>query len=175
MIPRFPFLGRSARRRFATPALVAVLVGASVLPAAADPPGDPGCTSSWADGTGLVWVVFCSDQDGAGDLYEREPDGDIERLTDIATKIGQTLITPDGSAVVFEVVDTADDVTQIYRLDRTAEGPRPLTSEGSNRNPVLDPSGRGIVFVSDRDGAAALWSMTIDGADQRPLFLASVE
>jgi Tol biopolymer transport system component len=85
-------------------------------------------------------------------------------------------ITPDGSAIVFDARDQAGTGAQIYSMVRSADAQvRPLTSDGANSDPMLDPSGEGIVFVSDRTGGPTLWSMTIDGADQRPLFVASIE
>ena len=133
------------------------------------------CASSWADGTGLVWVVFCSDIDGPGDLYQREPDGDVRRLTELGATIDAVSITPDGATVIFEAVDRVDRQAQIWSLSRSGAQPRLLTSEGSNRDPMVDPSGSGIVFVSDRDGSPALWAMQVDGSDQHALLLASAD
>jgi len=168
---RPPTLGRSIIASVVLPIMVAVNpVGASAQSLTVT-----GCASDWADGAGLVWVVFCSDVDGPGDLYEREPDGDVRRLTYIGAPIDDAAITADGSTVVFEATDPTEQVTQIYSMERAGDRPVQLTSEGLNRDPILDPSGGGIVFVSDRDGAPTLWSMRIDGSDQSPLFLASAD
>ena len=36
--------------------------------------------------------------------------------------------------------------------------------------PAWAPNGEGIAFISDRDGQWALWAMSADGKNQRPLF-----
>jgi tricorn protease-like protein len=170
-----PVRFRNLGRIMAASVMLPILVAISTVGASAQSPTVTGCASDWADGAGLVWVVFCSDVDGLGDLYEREPDGDVRRLTYMGVPIGVAALTPDGSTVVFEATDPTGQVTQIYSIKRAGDRPAQLTSEGLNRDPILDPSGGGIVFVSDRDGVPTLWSMKTDGSDQRPLFLASAD
>jgi hypothetical protein len=169
---------------------LAGLLSLSALVAASLPPGTAAqsisgatCSSTWADGTGLVWAVFCSTQDGPGDLYEREPDGDVRRITHMGAEVGSVDLSPDGSLVVFDATRPDKDARQIFAVRRgTPLGHTPihlvsnvaqLTHEGDNRDPFFDPSGVGLVFFSDRDGALALWSMHVDGSAQRPLVLAS--
>ena len=50
-----------------------------------------------------------------------------------------------------------------------------LTDAGANWNPVFAPSGDRIDFTSDRLGSAAVWSMDLDGGNQRQMLLASNE
>jgi Tol biopolymer transport system component len=161
--------------RFVVGAVLGLALVASGTAASAQTPVAADCTSTWADGTGLVWSVFCSDADGPGDLYQREPDGDVRRLTELGAAIGGVSITPDGGLVIFDATSPDAGSTQIYSLSRSGGEPQALTSDGVNRDPLVDPSGSGIVFVSDRDGANALWSMQVDGSGQRRLLLASTE
>ena len=50
-----------------------------------------------------------------------------------------------------------------------------LTDDGSNLDPTFAPDGDRIGFSSDRLGSVALWSMNVDGSDQRELPLASAD
>lgn len=52
---------------------------------------------------------------------------------------------------------------------------RRLTDIGQNRHPAFTPEGDRIDFTSDRLGVPALWSMDIDGSDQRQMLLATSE
>lgn len=51
--------------------------------------------------------------------------------------------------------------------------PKQLTDGGSNVDPVFSPDGDRIGFSSDRHGAVSLWSMSIDGSDQREMLVAT--
>ena len=53
--------------------------------------------------------------------------------------------------------------------------PRRLTDIGSNVDPAFAPDSERIGFTSDRLGASALWSMNIDGSDQRELLVAQAD
>ena len=57
-----------------------------------------------------------------------------------------------------------------YRGERAVK----LTSEGTNFDPAFQPSGERIDFSSDRLGVTGLWSMNVDGSDQRELHLATL-
>ena len=46
-----------------------------------------------------------------------------------------------------------------------------LTTDTANDGlPTWAPDGTTIAFVSDRDGAWAMWAMSADGNNKRPLF-----
>jgi hypothetical protein len=183
-------MSRIGSMRLASRSGLVGLLSLTALVAASHPPGTAAqsmsgatCSSTWADGTGLVWAVFCSTQDGPGDLYEREPDGDVRRITHMGAEVGSVEISPDGSLVVFDARRPDQDARQIFALRRgtplrhtpihLVSNVAQLTREGDNRDPLFDPSGVGVVFLSDRDGALGLWSMYVDGSAQSPLFMAS--
>jgi Tol biopolymer transport system component len=48
------------------------------------------------------------------------------------------------------------------------------TTPGADNWPVVTPDGQVVVFVSERDGAPALWRMDIDGGRQQQLVAANV-
>ena len=47
-----------------------------------------------------------------------------------------------------------------------------LTASGANYGPTFSPDGERISFTSDRLGVPSLWSMRVDGSDQREMLLA---
>lgn len=59
----------------------------------------------------------------------------------------------------------------IYRIDPTSGAAQPLTtSPGRDGLATASPDGDYIAFVSDRDGAWAVYAMRSDGSDQQKLF-----
>ena len=59
----------------------------------------------------------------------------------------------------------------IYRIDPASGAVQPLTdSPGRDGLATASPDGSSIAFVSDRDGAWAVYAMRSDGSDQRKLF-----
>jgi Tol biopolymer transport system component/DNA-binding winged helix-turn-helix (wHTH) protein len=74
---------------------------------------------------------------------------------------------PDGKLVY--TLNTGGE-ENLWLVDAKGETPRQLTSHGGiNRQPVVSPDGRYIVFVSNRTGRQHLWRIDIEG--QRPLEL----
>ena len=74
---------------------------------------------------------------------------------------------PDGKLVY--TLNTGGE-ENLWLVDAKGTTPRQLTSHGGiNRQPVVSPDGRYIVFVSNRTGRQHLWRIDIDG--QRPLEL----
>ena len=95
--------------------------------------------------------------------------------TDHATQITNTNFdgldglawAPDGKLVY--TLNTGGE-ENLWLVDAKGTTPRQLTSHGGiNRQPVVSPDGRYVVFVSNRTGRQHLWRIDIDG--QRPLEL----
>ena len=65
--------------------------------------------------------------------------------------------------------------TDIWIMDADGMNRSQLTtSPGADSWPTVTPDGRVVVFVSERDGAQALWRMDIDGGRQQRLVAANV-
>jgi serine/threonine-protein kinase len=69
--------------------------------------------------------------------------------------------SPDGRRVAIAVTAASATDVWIYDVDRNTLSR--LTTEGVNVRPEWTPDGRGIVFVSDRRGRAAIWRQPVDG------------
>jgi len=73
-------------------------------------------------------------------------------------------VTPDGEAVVFELLG------DIYRVPLSGGDAERITSGmGFDSQPRVSPDGQWIAFVSDRDGADNLWVARMDGSGARKL------
>ena len=59
---------------------------------------------------------------------------------------------------------------QLWWMPATGENPLPLThGEYDNTNPRWSPDGRRIVFISNRSGNVALWTVEVPGGNQQPV------
>jgi Tol biopolymer transport system component len=59
----------------------------------------------------------------------------------------------------------------VYIVGIDGTGLTQLTADTANDGlAAWSPDGRTVAFVSDRDGAWAMWAMNADGKNQRPLF-----
>lgn len=180
-----------ARRVLMATALALALVVPAVSSASART-SVTGCPTSWSDGTGLVWLVYCHGTDGFTEIYERAPDGGVRQLTYMGWQATSPRISPDGSLLVFEAAGFTDPRPQIFAIPRDGARARrvlvgpivieldgvratQLTDEGANTDPSFGLEGDRITFVSDRLGAPSIWSMDVDGADQREMRLADID
>jgi Tol biopolymer transport system component len=75
----------------------------------------------------------------------------------------QVSVSPDGTCLAFMVPNT-DQTTQVRVLDLSNGAERTVVhTAAGNRNPVWTPDGAHILYVSDRAGANALWSVRAAG------------
>lgn len=94
---------------------------------------------------------------------EHGPSTIIEFDTDEGTWMNCD-VSPDGKQVVFDLLG------DIYLVPMTG-GQAQLLSGGSawDMQPRFSPSGREIVFISDRAGGDNIWLMNVDGTNRRAL------
>ena len=108
----------------------------------------PGGTSPLTENS-LVWV----DQSGNPEPLPSPP-GNHNGLR----------LSPDGTKLAFRLNQDGD--TQVWILDLESGIPKPLTSEGVNREPVWSPDGKRLVFASDVEGVPHLFSIAADGTGE---------
>jgi len=129
-------------------------------------------------------IVFTNFRDGNADIFVMNGDGSGQtRLTDNADIDSEPVFSPDGSKIAFQSFrDHADPpAPEIYIMD--ADGTNetrltfsPLDAEGNanpttvgNADPDFSPDGSRIAFVSRRDNNNEIYTMNVDGSDQRNL------
>jgi Tol biopolymer transport system component len=140
-----------------------------------------------ADGTGLTRVtrtaaieespdwgpdgslVYASNRGGTYELYVQKPGAAPRRLTHTRFRWQEDRApawSPDGRWVAFSSTRPGFDNAELYRVRPDGTGLQRLTfTGGTDAQPIDDgmptwrPDGRGIVFVSNRDGNLELYAL----------------
>lgn len=89
-------------------------------------------------------------------------------------RIDDPQLSPDGKTVAFSVqsVDLPNNTkpTSIYVVPVDGGTPVRLTNEGlTNTRPRWTPDCKRLLFVSDRKDGSQVWSMNVDGSDQKQI------
>ena len=87
--------------------------------------------------------------------------------------VGELAAAPDGTRVVFTVTEPARGTTRaraIWVIEVATGRARQLTFSGkSDSSPRWSPDGRSLAFLSDRDGAAQLYLLPMNGGEPQKL------
>ena len=109
--------------------------------------------------------IFVSDSNGTPGLYRWNRDT-VTRLSDA----GQEDEQPHSAAGRVVFMSRRDGNPEIYISSSEFTDQQRLTNDGSfDGEPVLNPGGTTIAFVSSRSGTPRIWLMDMDGANARPL------
>ncbi len=120
------------------------------------------------DGAGVFYIQFGHTLN----LFSVDIQQGAHRALTVGSNVEQTnpRFSPDGRFLVFDNERGGD--FEVYRLDLGSGETRPLTeNEEADRYPDWSPTSDELLFVSDRDGEAALWLMDTEGRGSRRLDL----
>jgi uncharacterized protein YjdB len=118
-------------------------------------------------------VAFSSNRGGNFDIYVMDSDGrSLRRLTTDPRNEGDPVWTPDGNRIVY--TSTRGNGTQIAILSPDGSQIVLTSTPGGNHSPAVSPDGTTITFISGRDGNQEIYTMGIDGSNQRRLTRTSV-
>ena len=120
-------------------------------------------------------IVYATGSSGptssAADIYVREAEGTVRRLSRTSRYEGFPSWSPDGTQIVFVAAPNRD--SDVYVMDADGTGIRRLAGSARRANdlyPAWSPDGSLIAFSSNRDGAEnELYVMRADGTGLRRL------
>jgi uncharacterized protein YjdB len=134
--------------------------------------GDTGTNIQAALSPDRTRIAFSSNRNGNFDIYLMDADGkDLRRLTTDPRNDGDPAWTPDGQRVVY--TSTRGTGTQIAIMSLDGSEVVLTSTAGGNHSPAVS-SGGTIAFVSARDGNQEIYTMGLDGSNQRRVTRTSV-
>lgn len=112
-------------------------------------------------------IVFISNRSGLPQMYITSLEGYNLRRLPTSGYTSSPVWSPKGDKIVF-TMESSKNIFDIYIYDiPRSEYYRLTQSAGSNESPYFSPDGRFIVFVSNRNGKWELFTMFLDGSNQR--------
>ncbi|HDN80762.1 MAG TPA: hypothetical protein ENG33_09905 [Chloroflexi bacterium] len=113
-----------------------------------------------------LYLCFASNRDGDYEIYRMRADGkELEKITDNEIQDREPSQAPDGSlAFASYKQEGASGIWVLRGGERSL-----LIGEGINREPLYDPSGRYLLFVSNRAGGQELFLLDLNTRQVRQL------
>ena len=122
------------------------------------------------------WIVYSSDSRGdqTFDIFRMRATGaERQPLYSDGQRNSHARYRPDGNALVFTSGAQVRDAStwELRLLDLDSRVSTQLTANNiRDASPVFSPDGRRILYVTDVDGARALATMNLQGADRRVIY-----
>ena len=133
-----------------------------------DLPGNSFYPSYFPEDAKILFQV--EKEDGDRDIYTVNTNGSkIAAVINSDDKEYEPALSPDGKKIAYTVM--TDDIEQIWTAKVDGQGPKQLTSKGTNKSPHFSPDGKKIAFIAKRDGGSTweVYSMDADGSKQTRL------
>jgi hypothetical protein len=125
-----------------------------------------GSAPSWTPGGRILYTGCLGDACG---ILLMQADGSRPRQVIAGTNETNAEASPGGESLVFMSWDQNN--WNVYRANLDGSGLRALALDPANDGlPTWSPDGRYVAFVSDRDGAWAVWIIRRDGTHLQRLF-----
>ena len=91
-----------------------------------------------------------------------------------SANVGSPVVSPDGEQIAFPVTryefEAGESWSEIWMVGEDGAGLRQMTSgRHHDGSPIFSPSGKELLFVSDRDEGAQLYLLPVDGGEARKL------
>ena len=113
------------------------------------------------DGASVIYAAFR--EQNVYEIYEFDlNDGSVNRLTDRIGVSNAPEISPDGTTIAFMRGNPNTQQNQIWVMDRNGDNPGNVPG-ALGWDPTWSPDGRFILFASDREGAAQLFTVSLRG------------
>ncbi len=109
-------------------------------------------------------IAFTSDRDGGPEIYVRNAEGAVIRMTNNQSDEDDAVWSPDGSKLAF--ASDRDGNWEIYVLDEAGVVQRMTNHPAEDRDPVWSPDGSTLAFASDRDDDWNIYTLGPDGLNQ---------
>src|ERR1700690_1300742 len=88
-------------------------------------------------------------------------------------RVGEAQISPDGKWVAYSVstpdMDANRSVSNIWFVPTNGGAALQLTQSGHDSSPAWSPDGKMIAFLSARNRASQVYSLSMDGGEAKPL------
>ena len=113
------------------------------------------------DGQSVVYAAFR--EQNVYEIYELDlNDGSVNRLTNRIGVNNAPEISPDGKSIAFMRGNPNTQQNQIWIMDRNGDNPENIPG-ALGWDPTWAPDGKFILFASDRDGGAQLFTVSLRG------------
>lgn len=114
---------------------------------------------------------FISDRDGNNEIYRYDlASGEELRLTSTAAREKYTSWAPDSRSIVYTASEEGLEYNDVYRVDVQTQAITRITDDQKLYEEIcVSPDGKKIAFHAQRNGQHHIFTMSIDGTEERQI------